>query len=143
MANVLVTGSFDVLHSGHVRFLEEAAKYGNLFVGVGPDSSIKKMKRRKTICSQDERLYLVRALKYVKDAWINEGDGVMDFIENFKNHDLRFIDTFIVNYDTDTKAKRQFCKEFNLRYIILHLERNNDSGIKGRSATKMRKYYDK
>jgi cytidyltransferase-like protein len=41
---VLVTGSFDWLHSGHIRFFEEAAMYGQLIVVVGNDANIRLLK---------------------------------------------------------------------------------------------------
>ena len=37
---VFVTGCFDMLHSGHVAFLKEAASYGRLYVGIGSDANV-------------------------------------------------------------------------------------------------------
>ena len=80
MKKVFVSGSFDLLHSGHVAFFKEASKYGELYVGIGCDKSIEWLKGRVTICPQEERLYMVKAIKYVKDANINTGMGIVDFI---------------------------------------------------------------
>ena len=41
---VLVTGSYDWFHSGHVRFLEEVSGYGDLYVVVGHDANIRLLK---------------------------------------------------------------------------------------------------
>ena len=46
---VFVSGSFDMLHSGHVAFFEEAASHGDLYVGIGSDKTIEGLKARKTI----------------------------------------------------------------------------------------------
>jgi len=40
MKKVFVSGCFDLLHSGHVAFFEEAAKLGELYVGIGSDNTI-------------------------------------------------------------------------------------------------------
>ena len=76
---VFVSGCFDMLHSGHVAFLEEAAKHGDLYVGLGSDETVWELKGRRTINGSAERLYMVKALRCVKDAWINSGSGIMDF----------------------------------------------------------------
>ena len=52
---VFVSGCYDLLHSGHVAFLEEAATYGDLYVGLGSDETIWGLKGRKTSNSNDER----------------------------------------------------------------------------------------
>ena len=58
-----------MLHSGHVAFFEEAATYGDLYVGIGSDKTIFELKNRKTINPEQERLYMVKALRCVKEAW--------------------------------------------------------------------------
>ena len=46
---VFVSGCYDMLHSGHVAFFEEAARYGDLYVGIGSDKTIFELKARKTV----------------------------------------------------------------------------------------------
>jgi len=96
--SVLVTGSFDLLHSGHIAFLKEASQYGKLFVGIGSDKSIAQLKGRATVNKQDERLFMIRAIRYVDTAWINYGMGNMDFEDDLLKHNV-WIDTLIVNED--------------------------------------------
>jgi cytidyltransferase-like protein len=79
---VFVSGCYDMLHSGHVAFFTEAAEWGDLYVGIGSDKTIFDLKGRKTIHSEKERLYMVRALKSVKQAFINKGSGILDFKED-------------------------------------------------------------
>jgi len=81
---VFVSGSFDMLHSGHVAFFEEAANFGNLYVGIGSDKTISDLKGRKTINTNEERLYMVQSIRYVKKAWINSGSGILDFLDELK-----------------------------------------------------------
>ena len=69
---VLASGVFDLLHLGHVRFLEEAKKAGGenaeLIVVVARDSTVEKTKGRKPIMSENERCLLVESLKVVDKA---------------------------------------------------------------------------
>ena len=134
--NVLVTGSFDLLHSGHIAFLKTAFHYGDVYVGIGSDKSIKQLKGRPTVNKQDERLYMVKAIRYVTDAWINSGMGYNDFFDDIPDD----IDCLIVNEDQDNEDKRLLCDMMGIRYIIL--KREPEHGLPARSTTKQRKYYD-
>ena len=58
---VFVSGCYDMLHSGHVAFFKEAAQFGDLYVGIGSDNTIFELKARQTVCSETERLYMVKA----------------------------------------------------------------------------------
>lgn len=112
---VFVSGCYDMLHSGHVAFFEEAASYGDLYVGIGSDRTINDLKARKTINSDAERLYMVKALKVVKDAWINSGSGLLDFLTELKTLQP---DIFFVNSDGHTPDKEALCKEFGIEYVV-------------------------
>jgi len=138
MKNVLVTGSFDLLHSGHIEFLRQASEYGNVYVGIGSDASITKLKNRAPINSQEERLFMVKAIRYVTGAWINKGMGVMDFID-YGWIAFAWIDYMVVNEDQDFPEKRQFCSEYDIEYIVL--KRTPAEGLPQRSSTEQRKHY--
>lgn len=112
---VFVSGCYDMLHSGHVAFFEEASQLGDLYVGIGSDATIKQLKARKTINPEEERLYMVKALKSVKNAWINSGSGILDFEKEVK--ELK-PDIFFVNSDGHSPAKEQFCKENDIEYVV-------------------------
>lgn len=130
---VFVSGCFDMLHSGHVAFFKEASQYGELYVGIGSDTTIESLKGRKTIHSEAERLYMINAIKYVKDAWINSGDGILDF-----ENDLIKLqaDIFVVNEDGHSPVKEALCKSLGLEYKIL--KRVPDPGLPARSTTVLR-----
>ncbi len=67
---VFVTGFFDLLNSDQVARLKESSKKGEVHVAVGSDRLFEEMKGRKPVCSEQERLYMVKAVRYVKDAFI-------------------------------------------------------------------------
>lgn len=131
---VFVSGCYDMLHSGHVAFFKEAAKYGDLYVGIGSDATIEELKHRKTVYSEKERLYMVKAIRYVTDAYINPGSGMLDFVETL---DRVKPDIFVVNSDGGSETKRQLCKERGIRYV--ELQRIPDAGLEARSTTSLRR----
>lgn len=129
-----MSGCYDMLHSGHVAFFKEASRYGDLYVGIGSDKTIEALKNRKTVYSEKERLYMVKAIRYVTDAYVNAGSGMMDFIETVNKVQP---DIFVVNSDGGSDTKRNFCKERGIEYVVL--EREPDAGLKARSTTSLRK----
>ncbi len=131
---VFVSGCYDMLHSGHVAFFSEAASYGDLYVGLGSDKTIFALKGRKTINNNAERLYMVKAIRYVKDAWINSGNGIMDFEKEVLQLKP---DIFFVNTDGFTPAKEEFCKKHGIELIVS--KRIPEAGLPERSTTAIRK----
>ena len=105
---VFVSGCYDLLHSGHVEFFKEASQYGDLYVGLGSDRTIVGYKHHRPLYPEQERLFMVKSVRYVKDAFINSGSGIMDFAPEVEK--LR-PDIFIVNEDGSSDEKRKFCEE--------------------------------
>ena len=130
---VFVSGCFDLLHSGHIAFFKEAAQYGDLYVGLGSDDTIQDLKGRQTINSEQERLYMVKAIKYVTDAWINTGNGILDFKEDLKRIQP---ERYVVNEDGHSPLKENLCQELDIEYIVL--KRIPEAGLPERSTTKIR-----
>lgn len=131
---VFVSGCYDLLHSGHVEFFRQASEYGDLYVGIGSDATILDYKHHKTVYSEQERLFMVKSIRYVKDAYINAGSGVMDFVPTL---DIVKPDIFVVNSDGGSLEKQQICKERGIEYV--ELERVPQAGLKARSSTDLKK----
>lgn len=133
MKKVFVSGCYDLLHSGHVAFFKEASKYGDLYVGIGSDSTVADLKGRETINSEQERLYMVQSIKYVTGAFVNSGNGIIDFereLTDLKPH------YFVVNEDGFSPAKQQLCDKLGIELKVL--ERIPDAGLPARSTTSIR-----
>ena len=130
MKKVFVSGCYDLLHSGHVEFFRQASQYGDLYVGIGSDQTILGYKHHKTFYPEQERLFMVKSIKYVKDAYINAGDGIMDFVPTI---DIVKPDIFVVNADGSSETKRQFCQERGIEYVVL--QRTPAEGLTARSST--------
>ncbi len=131
---VFVSGCYDMLHSGHVAFFKEAASHGDLYVGIGSDATIRELKDRKTINTEQERLYMVKAIRYVKDAFVNSGSGILDFAEDVIKLKP---DIFFVNSDGYTPGKKRFCEEHGIELVVS--KRIPEAGLPVRSTTALRK----
>lgn len=115
MTKVMVSGCFDVLHAGHIAFLEEAAQYGELYVSVGSDKTILHYKNRPALYTQDERKYMLEALRCVHQVFIGPDNGIMDFAPLL---DVIKPDIFFVNQDGDSPLKRTIIESKGIRYIV-------------------------
>jgi cytidyltransferase-like protein len=130
---VFVTGCFDMLHSGHVAFLKEAASYGDLYVGIGSDANVSQLKGRYPVNTQHERKYMLEAVRYVHQCIINKGWGIMDFLEELD--EIR-PDVFVVNDDGHTPEKEELCAKLGIEYKVL--KRIPEEGLPVRSTTALR-----
>ncbi len=130
---VFISGCYDLLHSGHIAFFEEAAHFGDLYVGIGSDITIEQLKGRPTVNTDKERLYMVQAIKHVKDAWINSGSGLLDFESEI--HQLK-PDIFFINEDGFTPDKVKLCKEIGAELVVS--KRMPHEGLPARSTTSLR-----
>jgi cytidyltransferase-like protein len=131
---VFVTGFFDMLHSGHIAFLQEASHYGDLFVGLGSDKTISELKGRISVYSEDERKYMLEALACVSNVTINSGNGILDFLQDLEKLKP---DIFIVNEEGHTPEKEQICRDLNIEYKVLR--RIPYNGLPVRSTTSLLK----
>ncbi len=131
---VIVTGSYDWFHSGHVRFLEEVSAYGDLYVVVGHDANIRLLKGDgHPLIPQDERRYVVGSIKFVKQALISTGEGWLDADPEIKRLKP---DIYAVNDDGDKGGKREYCRELGIEYLVL--KRTPAPGLPRRSSTDLR-----
>ncbi len=130
---VFISGIFDLLHSGHIAFFRQAAAYGDLVVAIGSDQTVYELKGHPPINDEDERLFMVKAVSYVKDAFISRGSGILDF-----EQELRALkpDLFIVTEDANIPAKRWLCDELGIAYQVV--KREPYAGLPPRSSTAMR-----
>ena len=87
---VFTNGCFDILHAGHVKYLEVAKSYGDvLIVGVNADSSVRKLKGpTRPINNQDDRAYILASLESVDYVVIFEEETPYELIKLVKPHTL-------------------------------------------------------
>ena len=134
MKKVFVSGCFDMLHSGHVEFLEKAAAYGEGHVAIGSDQTVRELKGREPVNNEDERQYMLQAVRHVKQCLISRGSGIIDFAAELKQVSP---DIFIVNEEGNTPEKARLCRRMGIRYVVL--KRIPHGKLPPRSTTSLRK----
>ena len=83
---VFTNGCFDIIHAGHVDYLEKAKSFGDvLIVGINSDKSIKRIKgEKRPINPQEHRVKVLSALKCVDYAVIFDEDTPIEIIKIIK-----------------------------------------------------------
>lgn len=79
---VMVAGTFDLIHPGHLHLIQEARKLGKVIAVVGRDENVERVKGKKPIVPEGQRLYMVGALKGVFKAVL--GSKSTDFTKIIK-----------------------------------------------------------
>ena len=114
MKKVAVTGSFDDFGSTHVRFLDEASKFGDVHVLLWPDSAVRSLEGHDPKFPAEERLYVVQSMRYVRDVKIVASPkDELPVVDGFAP------DVWVVGEAADTPAKRAYCKARGLEYRVL------------------------
>ena len=84
MVKVMATGTFDLLHPGHVYYLKEAKKLGNtLAVVVATDATVRRLKHE-PVNPEEIRLNLIKELKIVDEAYLGHKDDMYKIVEEIK-----------------------------------------------------------
>ena len=134
---VIVSGCFDLMHSGHIAFLRQASDFGQLYVCIGSDQTVEWLKGRRPINGEKERKYMLESLQCVFECKINSGSGYLDFIKELE--EIR-PDCLVVNEDGHSPDKEKLCKERGIDYIIL--KREPFSHLPARSTTALKNICD-
>ncbi|MCX6360349.1 MAG: adenylyltransferase/cytidyltransferase family protein [Armatimonadetes bacterium] len=130
----VVTGCFDWIHTGHVRFFEEAAAYGDLYVCLGNDANIESLKGPgHPLFPAEERAFMVGSVRHVHRAVVSRGMGWLD-----AEPEIEWIrpDAYVVNEDGDKPEKRAFCASKGIEYVVL--KRLPKPGLPARQSTDLR-----
>jgi cytidyltransferase-like protein len=116
MNNVAVTGSFDNLRSQHVRFLEEAAKYGNVRAALWRDETVQALEGRPPKFPERERAYLLQSLRFVRQVTLVGGTIKLDALPELEGVKP---DTWIVDEQSDSPGKRAFAEAQGIEYRVI------------------------
>ncbi|MFX1280012.1 MAG: adenylyltransferase/cytidyltransferase family protein [Promethearchaeota archaeon] len=72
---VLIAGTFDLIHAGHIYLINEAAKLGDVYVIVATDRNRELFSGERPIIPQDQRLEIIKSIKHVKEARLGRSDN--------------------------------------------------------------------
>lgn len=81
---VLVAGVFDLIHPGHLYFLRRAKELGEVYVVVARDSTVERIKGKRPIIPEDQRLEVVSQLKPVDHALLGEEGDLLRVVERVR-----------------------------------------------------------
>ena len=113
----MATGTFDILHMGHIYFLKEAKKLGDeLIVVVACDKTVRRLKHE-PVTSEDMRLNLIKELRVVDDAVIGKEDDMFEVVEQIQP------DVIALGYDQihDEKSLQKKLDDRNLSARLVRL----------------------
>ena len=113
----MATGTFDILHIGHIYFLKEAKKLGDeLIVVVACDKTVRRLKHE-PVTSEDMRLNLIKELRVVDDAVIGKEDDMFEVVEQIQP------DVIALGYDQihDEKSLQKKLDDRNLSARLVRL----------------------
>jgi glycerol-3-phosphate cytidylyltransferase len=118
--NVYVIGVFDLFHRGHVEFLKKAkALGGKLIIAINGDDMVADYKRR-PFYSENDRLEIINACKYVDDAFIIREYDNKQYIEQYK------IDAIVhgndwerASYLQQIRVTEEYLKEKNTELVLV------------------------
>jgi FAD synthetase len=134
---VLASGVFDLLHLGHVKFLEEAKKAGGknaeLLVIVARDSTVQRMKGRRPVMPENQRRALVESLRVVDEAVLGLEDfDIGDVIARVKP------DVIALGHDQSEMEGqvREYVNKHGLRVRIIRLGKFENDDLS--SSSKIR-----
>ena len=134
---VLASGVFDLLHLGHVKFLEEAKKAGGknaeLIVIIARDSTVEENKGTKPIMPESQRRTLVESLRVVDEAVLGfENFDIGDVIDRIKP------DIIALGYDQKAMEKhvREYVNKHGLNVQVVRVSKFEEDELS--SSSKIR-----
>lgn len=130
---VLAFGTFDLLHPGHLHYLAQAKRLGSkLVVIVARDVNVRRLKRRKPVFDESQRLALVQALKVVDRAVLGFKDDIYKSVARFKPQALA------MGYD-QKPSNRVVERELGKRGLAARILRCKPFKPRRHKSTKIRK----
>ena len=81
---IVVAGSFEILHAGHIHLLKKAYELGRVYVILARDKNIEKFKKRKPIVPEEQREYVLSAIRYVFKVVKGDEEDLLKPIQEIK-----------------------------------------------------------
>ncbi len=121
MVTVMVFGTFDFVHLGHLNFFEQAKRLGSkLIVVVSRDSNVKRIKGKQPFFSEMERLKLVSSLKPVDFAVLGNSEDFFTAVKRYRPN------VIALGYDQKTMPVKYIedkLWQFGLKTRVVRLKR--------------------
>ncbi len=132
MKKVFVSGSFNVLHAGHIQFFRDARALGDyLIVSFPPADLLWRLYDKKSVLEDTDKLALLNAIDLIDEVVLSTDE----------DKDLSFKSAFlqckpdvlaVTTDDLYAEAKRKLCKECGVEFVVL--EKNMPEGYQTTSS---------
>lgn len=119
MKKVFVSGCYDIIHAGHVRFFRDARKLGDhLTVCYASDKVLMLAKNRKPSIPEDNKSVIIGAIKHV-DEVVKSSDlhSVLDFESHLRRGGFDLL--VVTDDDRNAAVKEALCQELGVRFVVL------------------------
>jgi cytidyltransferase-like protein len=113
---VVVSGGFDDVRARDIRFLEEAAKFGELTVLLWSDETVARLSGSAPKFPAAERQYLLHAIRYVRHIRLTGSPDDLNSlpeVPGFKPH------SWVVDSSADNSARKAYCARHSIEYRVL------------------------
>ncbi len=133
MKTIMCFGTFDILHLGHLHYLEQAKKYGDYLVVVIARDKTKKKQHKETIFSERERLKLMQSLNIVDEAVLGNVDDHFKIVLEKKPSVL------CLGYD-QAISEQELRRELRRRGLTPKIVRMKAYSPKSQKSSKIKKF---
>lgn len=133
MKKVLISGTFDILHAGHIQFFKEAKALGDYLIVTFCNSKLlKAYKGRESSMPDDNKKVLLESIRYIDKVYIGTDTLIFDFIEAIQ---LERPDILAVTEDDkNIESKKSLCELLGIELVVL----KKDNPVTQISTTEIR-----
>ena len=117
MKTVVVIGSFNNIQFQDVRFLEESAKHGPLYIYLWSDNVFQQFEGRKPEFPQEERKYFLESIRYVHRVILVNRVENRDELPQIEGINP---EVWVVPENEDSSSKKFFCADHKVKYFIVN-----------------------
>ena len=137
MKTVMVFGTFDIVHAGHLHMFREAKEYGDRLIAVvARDINVEKVKNLGPLHNENERLYFLQNIKLVDEVVLGDEKDVYKVIKEIKP------DVIALGYDQKVYVDRLEEEIMNVG-LNTQIVRLNDYQPNKFKTHKVRKYIER
>lgn len=127
LMKIFVSGTYDILHAGHIQFFKDAIEYGrsvapkdfkiSLIVSFCSEKNLLKYKGRKSSMPDDNKKILLESIRYVDKVYKGDEQGVWDFVPAFIAEQPDVL--AITEDDKFRKEKMLLCEDYGVKLCVL------------------------
>ena len=129
MKKIFVSGAFNVLHAGHIRFFEDAKALGDyLIVSYPPADLLWKLYDKKSVLDDADKMAVISSLKMVDEVVVSTDEDVaLSFKSAFIQSSPQVL--AVTTDDRYLEEKRRFCKELGVEFVVLEKTPASDNQL--------------